>query len=85
MCPRAVLEGNDERGARAIDAHGGSNLVSTGDARQLVAGPDAEDGSHGEVGVHDAGTIKGVERHTESACETRRDGKLKFLHLVSSS
>jgi hypothetical protein len=43
-------------------------LVATGDARQLVARPDTEDGSHGEVGVHDAGTVEGIERDTESAC-----------------
>ena len=72
MRPRAVLEGNNESGARAVDAHGSSNLVTAGDARQLIAGPDTEDGSDGEVGVHNAGTIKGVERHTESACEMRQ-------------
>jgi hypothetical protein len=72
MCSGAVLEGNNESGARAVDSHGSSNLVATGDARQLVAGPDTEDGSHGEVGVDDARTVEGVERDTESACEITR-------------
>lgn len=84
MSSRAVLEGHYESGARAVDSHGSSNLVSTGDARQLVTGPNTKDGSHSEVCVDNAGTVKGIERNTETACQTIdskpiRITKAKFL------
>lgn len=48
-------------------AGGGSqDLVAAGDAGELVAGPDAEDGADGEVGVHDGGTVQGVECDAEA-------------------
>ena len=41
-------------------------LVAAGDAGELVSGPDAEDGAHCEVGVHDGGAVQGVEGHREA-------------------
>lgn len=65
----SVLEGDAEDGAGAVDAHAGRGLVAPGDALQLVARPDAEDGPDREVGVHDAAAVQGVERHREAlAC-----------------
>ena len=68
VCPRAVLEGDDVGRAGAVDAHRSGDLVAAGDSRQLVAGPDTEDGSDGEVGVDNAGTVKGIERNAETTC-----------------
>lgn len=69
MCPRAVLEGDNVSGARAVDAHRGSDLIAAGDASQLVAGPDSEDGPDGEVRVNNAGAIEGIECNAETTCE----------------
>lgn len=69
MCPRAVLEGDNVSGARAVDAHRGRDLVAASDASQLVAGPDSEDGSNGEVRVNNAGTVKGIECYAETTCK----------------
>ena len=44
---------------------GGSYLVASSDTNQLVSRPDSKDGSHGEVGVHNGGTVQGVKSHTE--------------------
>ena len=41
-------------------------LVTAGDACELVSGPDAKDGAHSEVGVHNGGAIQGVEGHREA-------------------
>ena len=68
MCPGAVLEGDNVGRAGAVDAHRSGDLVAAGDARQLVAGPDTEDGSDGEVRVDNAGTVKGIERDAEATC-----------------
>ena len=69
MCPGAVLEGDNVSRARAVDAHRGSDLVAAGDASQLVAGPDSEDGSDGEVRVNNAGAVEGIECNAETTCE----------------
>jgi len=58
QCRDAVL-GQSGRGGR-------SNLVSSGDASELVSGPDAKDGAHAEVGIHNRGAVQGVESHGEA-------------------
>jgi hypothetical protein len=61
-----IKSGNDVCRARAVDAHRSSDLVASGDSCQLVARPDTEDGTDGEVRVNNAGTVKGVECDTET-------------------
>lgn len=43
-----------------------AHLVAAGDTGELVAGPDAEDGADGEVGVDDGGAVQGVEGNAEA-------------------
>lgn len=72
---REALDGDDVGGAWAIDTHGRCGLVAAIDASELVSGPDTEDGADGEVGVDDAGAIKGVESDAESlAAHVLEDG-----------
>ena len=63
-----ILESEDVGASGAVDAHGSGDLVLTFDAGEGFAGPDAEDGAHCEVGVHDARPVKWIERHAESPC-----------------
>ena len=69
MSSRTIFESDNVSSARAIDAHGSSNLVSTGDACQLVTRPDTKYGSNCEVRVDNAGPIKRVECYTETTID----------------
>jgi hypothetical protein len=60
-----AVDGDHVRRSWSVDPHGGCGLVAAGDAGELVTRPDAEDGAHGEVGVHDAGAVQGVEGNAE--------------------
>ena len=61
-----ALDCNDIGGARPIDTHGWGNLVPAGDIGELVSGPYSKNGSHSEIGVHNAGPIEGVKGNAEA-------------------
>lgn len=81
MSSRTVFESDNVSSARAIDAHGGSNLVSTGDACQLVTRPDTKYGSNCEVRVDNAGPIKRVECYTETTCKMTARQKIQRTRI----
>lgn len=61
-----ALDCNDIGGARPIDTHGWGNLVPSGDVCELVSGPYSKNGTHSEIGVHNAGPVEGVKGNAEA-------------------
>ena len=67
-----TIDSDDVGCAGTVHAHGSSNLVAASNAGELVAGPHAEDGADGEVGVDDGGAVERVEGNAESTCAGER-------------